>query len=97
MSASKRAFEEWTTAFCDFENIDRPFNGYHHYPTMRQLRELYALGVEPSFSNAIALGKFNDGEWKCLLIGEVESKSGVHISTCKSCYEGKACETSGED
>lgn len=93
MSASKKAFEDWAKVFCDFENRDRPFNGYHHYPTTFQLQKLYDLDVEPIFSNAVALGKFNDGDWKCLQIGEVENQSGVHISTCKSCFEGEPCET----
>jgi len=97
MSASKRAFEEWAKGFCDFEDMDRPFNGHHHYPTTHQLRKLYNLDVKPTFSNAIALGKFNDGEWKCLQIGEVENKSGVHISTCKGCYDGEPCKTGEEE
>tara|TARA_B110000211_G_C13668120_1_gene373285 strand:- start:129 stop:422 length:294 start_codon:yes stop_codon:yes gene_type:complete len=97
MSASKRRFEEWAKGFCDFENMDRPFNGYHNYPTTLQLRELYSLNVEPTFANAIALGKFNDGEWRCLQIGEIDNKVGVHISTCRGCYDGKLCETGEEE
>ena len=97
MSASKRGFEKWAEAFCDFENIDRPFNGYHNYPTMYQLQKLYSLGVEPTFRNALALGKFNNGEWSCLEIGNVENEVGVHISTCRGCYDSKVCEQGEEE
>ncbi len=97
MSASKRAFEEWCEGFCDVEDIGRPFNGSHHYPTMFQLQELYKQNVEPSFGNAFALGKYNSGEWRCLQIGTVENMEGIHISTCRGCYDSADCELDGEN
>lgn len=97
MSASKRAFEEWCKGFCDLEDIDRPFNGHHHYPSMFQLQELYKQKVEPTFGNAFALSKYNDGAWRCLQIGTVEGMEGIHISTCKNCYDGEDCELDGEN
>jgi hypothetical protein len=97
MSASKRAFEDYATMWCAYKDIDRPHNGYHSYPTMRDLRELYQRNVVFTIRNALLLQKFNDGEVKCLMIGDMEGVEGRHIFTCHPCHHGKPCETGSEE
>ena len=97
MSASKRAFEAYAVKWCDYENIDRSHNGYHSYPTWKQLRDLYTKGVVFNLRNAVLLQKFNDGEVKCLLFGDIEGMKGTQIGTCFPCHQGNPCETGSEE
>tara|TARA_R110001632_G_scaffold67762_3_gene159161 strand:- start:3056 stop:3355 length:300 start_codon:yes stop_codon:yes gene_type:complete len=92
MSASKRAFEEYATMWCDYENIDRPHNGYHSYPTMWDLRRLYESNIVSSVRNQLVLQNYNDGDYKCLVIGDLEGAEGRHLFTCHACHHGKPCE-----
>jgi len=97
MSASKRAFEDYATMWCDYENIGRPHNGYHTYPSMTDLQELYQKKVVCTIRNQLLLQKYNDGEVKCLAIGDLEGVKGRHIFTCHACHHGKPCEEKGEE